>query len=230
MLGELGNVAVGVGDYGAAFALYEETAASFRSLGHEARPRLAQVLGNMGALATMQGDAERGRELSEAALEIQLEVGNTEAAAMTLHNLARIDLEAGRLQAAADLLRRSLEAAEEIGYREVFAYCLEGFAEIATADGDLERAARLLGASDVLFDELGAVKMGDEKKTYEQTVRALRERLGEAAFESARAAGRALTLEEATRLALASTASSPAGAGSGRRAGAPDPARGRSSP
>ncbi len=112
----------------------------------------------------------------------------------------------------------------------MFAYCLEGFAEIATAEGDLERAARLLGASDLLFDELGAVKMGDEKKTYEQTVEALRERLGEGAFESARAAGRALPLEEATRLALVSTASSRGDGGNSPKTDAPGRARERSGP
>jgi predicted ATPase/class 3 adenylate cyclase len=194
MLGSLANIAVAEGEYERAMAEYEEARAKLDELGD--RGRVAQVVANMGAVANVQGRFELGRSLSEEALALQRELGNSEAATISLYNLARIDLRTGRLADAAELFRQCLESALELEYRELIAYCLQAGSEIAAANDDPERAARLLGAADVLFDELGVIKLGEEAESYEETVRTLGQHLGEEAFEATRAEGRATSLDQ----------------------------------
>jgi predicted ATPase/class 3 adenylate cyclase len=193
-LGELGNIAVALGEYDQAMAKYAESSDLFRKL--DDRGRLAQVLANMGAVANMRADYEVGRRLGNEALELQQESGNTEAAAISLHNLARIDLRTGRPAGAADLLHQSLDAARQLDYRELIAYCLEACSELAVVGQDYERAARFLGSSEALFAELGVPMSADEAESYEETARALNEALGEQRLEAERAAGRATAVAE----------------------------------
>ncbi len=179
---------------------YEESGRLFRELGD--RRRLANVIGNMGAVANIQRDYERGRALCEEALAIHRDMGSNEDVALILHNIARIDLASGRHAEAAELFRESLEAAHELGYREIIAYCLEALGEVAHANDDPDRSARLIGASEGLFDELGVPIQDDERETQDRTMEALVDRLGEAAFEGARAEGRGLPLDDAIAEAL----------------------------
>jgi predicted ATPase/class 3 adenylate cyclase len=193
-VGSLANIAVGEGEYEGAMAGYEEACALLRELGDKSR--VAQVVANMGSVANIERRFELARSLGEEALALQRELGNSEAATISLHNLGRIDLRTGRLAAAAELFRECLESARELAYPELIAYCLQDSSEVAAADDDPDRAARLLGAADALFDELGVIRLGDEVESREETARALEERLGEQAFEAARAEGRALSLDD----------------------------------
>jgi tetratricopeptide (TPR) repeat protein len=65
---------------------------------------------------------ELARSLSEEALALNRELGNREAATISLHNIGRIDLRTGRLADAAEFFRQSLERARELEYRELIAY------------------------------------------------------------------------------------------------------------
>jgi len=76
-------------------------------------------------------------------------------------------------------------------------YCLAGFAGVAALAGQDERAARLFGAVEAAAQRL-ALKMDDlDRMTYDPMIAAVRGRLGEASFNAAWAAGRAMTLEQA---------------------------------
>lgn len=199
-VGSLANMAVAEGDYGSAMAGYEEARALLQELGDKGR--IAQVVANMGSVANIERRFELARSLGEEALALQRELGNSEAATISLHNLGRIDLRTGRLAAAAELFRDCLESARELEYPELIAYCLQDSSEVAAADDDPDRAARLLGAADALFDELGVIRLGDEAESYDETVRALGEQLGEQSFEAARAEGRSRTNDDAVGDAL----------------------------
>jgi predicted ATPase/class 3 adenylate cyclase len=199
-LGELANVAVALGDYEQAMAKYGEASERFRELDDSAR--VAQVLANMGAVANMQGDYELGRRLGVEALALQQESGNTEAATISQHNLARIDLRTGRFAEAADLLHQGLDAARQLDYRELIAYCLEACAELAVARHDHHRAALFLGSAEGVFAELGVPMSPDETETYEETLTTLRDQLGERQLETELAAGRATLVEQIVADAL----------------------------
>jgi hypothetical protein len=69
--------------------------------------------------------------------------------------------------------------------------------------GQPGEAAWLQGAAETLRAEIRAPLSPVEQPEQASTERAARAALGEAAFEAARAAGRALTLEEAVTKALA---------------------------
>jgi tetratricopeptide (TPR) repeat protein len=199
-VGSLANMAVAEGEYERAMAGYEGARAMLQALGDKGR--LAQVVANMGSVANIERRFELARSLGEEALALQPELGNSEAATISLHNLARIDLRTGRLAAAADLFRQCLESARELAYPELVAYCLQGSSEIAATGDDPDRAARLLEAADAMFAELGVIRLGDEAESYEETLKTLEAQLGERALEEARAGGRAATLDEAVAEAL----------------------------
>jgi hypothetical protein len=82
---------------------------------------------------------------------------------------------------------------------------LGGLAALAAVEGDAERSARLMGAAETI----GSVGDADVIERLERDfLAAARERLGDAKWNSAYAAGTALGLREAADLAAA---------GSGRR-------------
>ena len=200
MLGELGNSAVAEGEYERALEHYDRCAAALRKAGMNAS--LGQVIANMGAVANMQRDFERGRALLEEALVLHRESGNADGAAIALHNLARVHLRTGRTEEAAGCFRQALEIAVDLSYREVIAHCLEGLAELSLAAHGTVRAARLIGAAEQLLAELGIAFSGDDADMYETTIEALRNELG-GGFEQARSEGRSRPLAEAIDEALA---------------------------
>lgn len=76
-------------------------------------------------------------------------------------------------------------------------YLLEAFACLAVAEAQWERAARLFGAVERLGETIGATLAPMEHAEFERDIAATRTMLGEPAFAAARAAGQALTLDEA---------------------------------
>ena len=93
---------------------------------------------------------------------------------------------------------------EQLGDRANLAYCLEGLATVAESRGQAERAARLIGAAEGLHEAVGVpvyVYYEAHRSPYERTAAAVRSRLGEPAFEAARAEGRAMSAKAAVAYA-----------------------------
>jgi hypothetical protein len=65
-----------------------------------------------------------------------------------------------------------------------------------------EKAARVFGAAEALREAIGAPVPPVERPDYDRAVAAARARLGEVAFSSGWAEGRAMTLEQAMSYAL----------------------------
>jgi hypothetical protein len=80
---------------------------------------------------------------------------------------------------------------------------INGLAAIAKDRGEFVRAATLVGVADAAMEAAGGAWPPDEWEHYAQTVAALTEALGPAAFAQARAAGRAIPTPEAVNFALA---------------------------
>ena len=79
---------------------------------------------------------------------------------------------------------------------------LHQLALISEAEGRLARAARLFGAADALRETTGTPLPPSEAVVHAQAVERASASLGDAAFDAARAAGRALSLEDAVALAV----------------------------
>jgi hypothetical protein len=74
--------------------------------------------------------------------------------------------------------------------------------EVADSAGAVWRAARLFGAAAALREAIGAPMPPSEHEAYRRRVCRAREMLGEAAFDAARAEGRAMTPDQAIAYAL----------------------------
>jgi DNA-binding CsgD family transcriptional regulator len=82
-------------------------------------------------------------------------------------------------------------------------YCLLGLGQLAARGGRSREAARLLGAAEALREARGLALQADHRDPHDRCVAAARFALGEDAFATAWAAGRALPLDRAVAEASA---------------------------
>jgi predicted ATPase/DNA-binding XRE family transcriptional regulator len=157
------------------------------------------MFGFSATVALGLGDGARARRLAGRALSLAREVGARELVAVSLPTLATTARSDGELDLAASLFQEGLVLSAEVGDRTNVAYYLEALAEISAAENDLERSARLWGAASALLEtiEVIAYPHAADHTFYDRQMEAARRRLGDRAWEEAKKAGRAMTLEEA---------------------------------
>jgi Tfp pilus assembly protein PilF len=151
-----------------------------------------------GTVAQLRGD------LTAAAASFRDALATGSNQQWALRNLGYLALEAGQPGEAAAHFREALALTWTPRNGSVVLENLNAFASAARAQRQWERAARLLGAVDAGLERLGGVlaePLGQQQQ--ERTLAAARAQLGEPAFTTAYAAGRALSLEQAVQEALA---------------------------
>ena len=196
----LGWTAEDEGRFDEAHAYLTDALHRYREQGNAIWPGFALTsLGNV--------DYGRGETLSaavwfEEARDVFRATGNTYGVGFVLTNLARVARKQGDNARAAVLYAESLDLRFAQGDRLNIAGTLRGLANIAAETRQFERAARLWGAAEALREAIGAPPPRDHVRAQEATV-ATRRGLGEEAFATACAAGRALPLAEAVAEALA---------------------------
>jgi predicted ATPase/class 3 adenylate cyclase/DNA-binding CsgD family transcriptional regulator len=175
--------------------LVEESLAAFREL--EDVEGIGLCLLHLGVVALSQGDPSSARPPLEESLAIWRELGDRRTIVKATYFLG--DAASGRRDhaAARTLYEESLSLSIELGDRWISAISLEGLARVALATGQPEAAARLLGAADALRDATGATRSAYFRALYERNLAQTRARLGDDAFDTAWAAGRTLTPEQA---------------------------------
>jgi predicted ATPase/DNA-binding SARP family transcriptional activator len=162
----------------------------------------ARALRGWGEDELAMDDPVRAGELLERSLALSREAGGTNDISFTLHDLADVSLARGDPGRAAGLY---LEAIELNADWISLTHCLGGLAAVAAFQRREELAGRLWGAV-----EAHQQQVGDQPMTRRNEMRylaALAEVAGDA-FESARVAGRRVSLEEAVREARAAFGSS----------------------
>jgi predicted ATPase/DNA-binding SARP family transcriptional activator/uncharacterized protein HemY len=184
----LGDVTHTLGDRTGARRWYEEAQEICRETGD--RRGIAYMYYCLGVLAQEEGDLTRGRGLLEESVAMRREMGDRNSTAHSLLGLGQVLLRQGDHGGALAALRESLSLFRALGNRLGAAYTLEAFAALAAAQGKGEHAARLSGAAAALRAVV-ANSRSPADHTYEE---------GE--FAAAWAQGRAMTLEEAIRVAL----------------------------
>ena len=199
-LNNLGLVAFEQGDHAAARLLYEQSLAIHKALGD--KQSIARLQSNLGLVAYEQGDYAAARTLYEESLAAQQELGDKQGIARSLSNLGFLSCKEGKVAAARTCFVRCLHVCEELGHKPLAAYALEGFAALARTEQQSTRAAGLFGASDVLRAAIGAPLPPNNRAEIDRALADLRATLGAAAFDSAWAAGRAMTWEQAIEEAL----------------------------
>jgi len=172
----------------------EEALEIFRALRDPQGEALA--LSSLGMLAMIEGNLERAAEHHVASLTLFREIEDAAGEARALGSLGLLALDRGDLREAAEHLAIKLDE------QDASAYWLEGLAALRLVEKDHRRSARLYGAVEALWDRMEIPRPPELQARFVMNMGVLRERLG-ASFEPDYAAGRALSLSQATSEALA---------------------------
>jgi predicted ATPase/DNA-binding SARP family transcriptional activator len=203
----LSQVAVELGQRDRALAYAEESLRLARELGHVRG--LIVSLRELGTLTAEGGDQARANELLDESERLAREHGDDSALAAILLDQSGLALVARDTESAASLARAAVELYSRYGTTAGIAEGVHVLALAAEADGSPDRAARLIGAAEALRDAAGTRLMATNAGDFEDAIQRASASLGEAAFEAARAEGRALSVEEAVALATADEPTSP---------------------
>jgi predicted ATPase/transcriptional regulator with XRE-family HTH domain len=179
----------------AARDLFEESLALFRTL--DDTWGLARTANCLGEMARAKGDDERAAAFYEESLARYRALGQWNTAAIVIHNLGYIAEHRDEPRRAVACFAEGLRLHAEHGDRRGIASCLAGVAGAVGLLEQPERAALLFGAAQALFETTGAAMDPIDRMDYDRYLASVRSQLGEAAFSTAWAVGRALPLDQA---------------------------------
>ena len=191
---EQGLARLGLG-FAALWAGETEDAASHLALALELIDPVAEPVMNLEAalwLACTKMQDEDSRPEARLLIESSLEIADTSLRGLAYWLLGHVSLREARLEAAEAGFRSSLGARFGIGHRIGAAYALQGLAFTASAATSGVRAAQLMGAAEGLSGGAGHRLVEPPGLTRNGWETALRRELGNARFDAAYAAGRAL--------------------------------------
>ncbi|MCI0475311.1 MAG: NB-ARC domain-containing protein, partial [Anaerolineales bacterium] len=184
------------GDLSLASTLYASALDYARRSGN--RFFIGNALKYWGDLALTQGDDDHAAALFTESLQVHRELGDKNSMADDLFCLGLVALRCQDTRQARTFNEQSLALRREMGNTRGILECLRAFSQVAATEQRYEHAARLLGAAEPLCEMLNE----KDHRAFEDEVNALRAQLGDAAFETARAVGRAMTMEQAIEYAL----------------------------
>ncbi len=201
--GDLGLIAYHQGDYRAARGHFEQSLPLYRAEGLQ--ENVVVTLRGLGDLARLAGDYERAAALYEESLEVSEALRADPHIASARHKLAHVAHQRGNYPHMYALLAASLRVQRELGNKQGIAECLAGLGGWATAAQRPMRAARLFGATDALITTDGVPLAPADHAEHARDLAAVRSQLDEAAWQTAWAEGRAMSLEQAIAYALEET-------------------------
>jgi tetratricopeptide (TPR) repeat protein len=206
---DLGDYNLRLGNYLEARGYLEEALSVFREFG--CKGFAMQILNYLGEAARELDEYEKAEAFYRESLSMKQEsgVGPTWFLSSNL-NLGYTVLYRGDDKQAISFFNQALDLSRELGNNEAIIECLAGFAAVAARRGEAELSARLYSAAEVQFQglltegkTLDSLIAPVDRREFERYQGICRDRLGEAAFESAWAEGRGLTLEQALAEAMA---------------------------
>lgn len=200
-LNNLGDIAILDGDGALARACNERALALGRDRGNTRR--VAHSLHNIGLAYRCDGEDTAATALFEESLALFREVDEKSGIAAALHSLGRVAARQGAVDRAAGQYARALELHRQGLDRRGLVRCLEGVALIAEASGDLDAFARHHGAATAMRGALHLLQPPRDRDDLVAAERRVRSQIGDAKYEAARAAGSALTRDQAIDAALA---------------------------
>jgi predicted ATPase/DNA-binding SARP family transcriptional activator len=157
----------------------------------------AKVTANLAIIEQLRGDVTHAEELFSQALAQARDMGLKATRASCLRGLGQIRLSQDRVDEAAALLRESLLTSQEIRNTLSCAMSLAGLGRVMAARGHVHVAARVLGAVQAWLAANPRMLDPEDRMELERLNGAARARMTRTEFETAYAAGSALTLEQA---------------------------------
>ena len=214
VLGVLGYLAALRRDYPRATDLLGQSQALLREVrdddltGYDRLQHLltvALVDNFLGQVRLSQGDNDTAARLFTDGLTVARRAQDPISLLISLYDLALTSQAQGDLAGAAGHLKEGLALAAEAGDETSAAYYLEGLAAVAGQQDNPQRAVRLLAAARSLLEAKGSgwLHASVPRVPHDDAVlEALRSRMGEAAFEEARAWGASTGSRRAREYAL----------------------------
>lgn len=199
LLNSMGPMELAQGDYNSSRKLFEESLALMRELGDNFG--IAVVLFSLGNLTRAQGDYTEARLLYEDSLTLCGEMDDKWIMGGALLGLGLVDLAEGTHEAREHILQ-GLRIYKKLGDKTHQIACLIGFVGLVLHGGNPQHAAQLLGAVESELKRLKIVVDFELQSFHAQTLAAVREQLGELAFQSAWEVGAQWSLEKAIHFAL----------------------------
>lgn len=195
-LHHLGISAWQQGEFEKANTLLEEGLA--RSQKAENWAIASYILGDLGHVARAQGDHKKARGFVEESLALVQKYHDKWSSSYSLANLAHLVYQQSDYRRAKALTQQAMTLVQEAEDRRHISWLLELMGMVALRQGKPERAARLISNVEALDESIGINLIYEE----DDIVVRIREQLGDAAFETLAAEGRAMTLEQAVAYAL----------------------------
>jgi len=165
-------------------------------------PGRSSALHVLGVALQLSGDLPGAREVMRERLERGQSLGNDSIVFIESTNLSMVERKLGNLDAAEGLSREALRIVASQRNELAIPWVVNGLAAVTAAKGDYERAATLIGIAEGLMERAGGEWPADEREQYEGTLAALSGAAAKASVNERRAAGRAMTLENAVAFAL----------------------------
>ncbi len=185
-------------DRAEAHARAEESLALFRAVGN--KRFIAYALSLLGQIVLIEErDAGKAGSMVEESIAIFKSIADRFGTAEARIALARVKSFEGKHEAARACYQESWQLLKTIDAKELSAACLEGYGEVLVAPGTrgaTNLAAKLWGTAATVRAAIVAPMPQVYRTAYRQALALARERLGEAAFQSAWAEGHSLSLEQ----------------------------------
>jgi len=161
------------------------------------------IVGVQALTAWAAGDLDFARTLFEQTLALGRADSDVHTTLFSLRYLGLLARRRGAVEQARIQYREALTLAREFGDHSCMMFGLAGLAYLAVDLENFESAARLLAAVGRLHEVMGVtLSTASGAGGFEESVAAVRGLLGEQAFSTAWAEGRAMTLEQAVAYAL----------------------------
>ncbi len=196
---QMANIALELDDIDEARSLGLETVGASRERGQ--RWGIARGTYVLGRVALADNDVSGAQRLLEQSLDIQVALPDQQGRIRTLSALARVAAAMGESETARQRYAESLRVARESFQLLEIARSLEGMAELDAAT-NFVGALQLVGAAGALRKLIGAEPHAEEQRRQNAWLQPIYAAHGEKVCAEARAAGRALSTEQAIELAL----------------------------
>ncbi len=182
-----------IGRFTDALAVEEESLAIKRRLGDA--EGVGRSLYSLAEIAWKTGDYAASGRYGEQMLEIARNLGNREGEAHALRILGDIARAQGRSQEAQAYLTDSLARFHDLEQQNGALDCIAHLAQVAADQGEAQRAGVLAGAHTALYTAVGAPQLAVDTGA-DSVFASVRAHAGEAAWNSAWAAGQAMTMPQ----------------------------------
>lgn len=196
----LGALKTSQGEYGPASQFYEEGLRLLRSLGDLRMTAL--LLNNLGYLRLSQGQPSRARAYFEEGLALRRELHDRSGTAGSILGLADAFSAEGNSNQAIKLYTESFQLSKDTGESLNLAFCLEGIARIFSREGQSRLASFVFGSSEAFREVISTPLQPTDLAGYNEAVAQARLHSDPVTFEAAWVAGRAVSPDEALKVAL----------------------------